>query len=82
MSVSQVRLWQHYDDLWPKIQARQATQDELRAVQAILDEKYRLMRAIFQRHHLAVNVATVAWGQGGYWRRLRWHWPKPPKPDG
>jgi hypothetical protein len=33
-----------------------------------------MMRDIFQDDHLAVNVAYIAWGGGGYWKRLGWRW--------
>jgi hypothetical protein len=44
------------------------------AAHDVLDRRYRLMREIFQQSPLAVNVAQVAWGGGGYWKRLGWRW--------
>ena len=32
------------------------------------------MREMFQSLPLAVNIAYVAWGGGGYWKRLGWRW--------
>lgn len=44
------------------------------SAQRLLDRKYWLMREIFEKDYLAVNVAYVAWGGGGYWKRLGWRW--------
>ena len=76
----QAELWRTYLRLWPRIRQRAATPDEIQAAHRILDRKYRLMRDILRDHHLAVNVATVAWGQGALWGRLRWRWPAPDAP--
>ena len=35
-----------------------------------LDRNWKLSRNIFDDHHLAVNVAYVAWGSWGYFGRL------------
>ena len=40
----------------------------------VLDKDYWLMREIFENDPLAVNVAYVAWGGGGLWKRLGWSW--------
>jgi hypothetical protein len=44
------------------------------AARRLLDQKFRMMRDIFEEDHLAVNVAYIAWGGGGYWKRLGWRW--------
>ena len=43
-----------------------------------LDERYALMREIFQKTPLALNVAYISWGEDGLWSRLGWQ--RPPKP--
>lgn len=45
------------------------------AARRTLDERFALMREIFQQAPLAVNVAYVSWGEDGLWGRLGW---KPP----
>ena len=52
----------------------QKTGADRTAAQRLLDGKYWMMRDIFENGHLAVNVAYVAWGGGGYWKRLGWRW--------
>jgi hypothetical protein len=44
------------------------------AAHRVLDSKCWLMRDVFEKSHLAVNVAYVAWGGGARWRRLGWQW--------
>lgn len=41
-----------------------------------LDERRVLMREIFERHHLALNVAMISWGEDAGWKALGW---KPPR---
>lgn len=43
----------------------------------LLDTRYWMMRRMFQDHHLAVNLAYVAWGEGGLWQRVGWKWQGP-----
>jgi hypothetical protein len=50
-----------------------------RAAKAILDERFALMREVFQKSPLAINVAYVSWGEDGSWRRLGWSQPKAEK---
>jgi len=62
---------------------RQEGKVDREAARRLLDRKYWLMRDIFENHHLAVNVAYVAWGGGARWRRLGWQWEtKHPTPAG
>lgn len=42
------------------------------AIGAVEQEKWLLMRRIFREDHLAVNVAMVAWGGEGLFRRFGW----------
>jgi len=53
---------------------RQEANADRTAARRILDRKYWMMRDIFEQDHPAVNVAYVAWGGGGYWKRLGWRW--------
>lgn len=36
------------------------------------EERYALMRDIFQNDFLAINVASISWGEDGYLKRLGW----------
>jgi hypothetical protein len=51
-----------------------ATLDKAAARKAC-DDRYAMMRRIFQDNFLAVNVAAVSWGEDGYLRRLHWKHP-------
>jgi hypothetical protein len=42
------------------------------AVRKTLDERFALMRDVFQKTPLAVNVAYVSWGEDTLWARLGW----------
>lgn len=42
------------------------------AAKKTLDDRYALMREIFQKTPLAVNVAYVSWGEDALWGRLGW----------
>lgn len=53
---------------------RQEADADRACAQRLLDRKYWIMRDIFPKDHLAVNVAYIAWGGGGYWKRLGWRW--------
>jgi hypothetical protein len=46
------------------------------AAKAVLDARYAMMREIFEKNHLAVNVAYVSWGEDGLWGQLGWKAPK------
>ena len=39
------------------------------------DERFAMMRDIFENNVLAVNVAYISWGEDGYLKRLRWRHP-------
>lgn len=53
-----------------------ATADKAAAKQ-VLDERFALMREIFQKQPLAVNVGYVSWGEDGLWGQLGYRSPKP-----
>ncbi len=42
-----------------------------------LDNNWLVSRDVFQNNHLAVNVATVAWGSWSYFGRYYWSGPSP-----
>ena len=46
-------------------------------IRSALDNNWLVSRDIFQNHHLAVNVATVAWGSWSYFGRFGWSEPSP-----
>jgi hypothetical protein len=48
------------------------------AAKKVLDERYALMREIFQKTPLALNAAYVSWGEDGQWSRLGWERPRKP----
>lgn len=45
------------------------------AARKTCDERYEMMRDIFQNNFLAVNVAAVSWGEDGHIKRLGWKYP-------
>ena len=45
------------------------------AARKACEERYALMRDIFQNNFLTVNVAYVSWGEDGYLKRLAWKHP-------
>ena len=47
-----------------------------------LDNNWRVSRTIFENDHLAVNVATVAWGSWNYFVRFGWSGPSEAARDG
>jgi len=42
------------------------------AARKACEERHALMRDIFQNDFLAVNVASISWGEDGYLKRLGW----------
>jgi Domain of unknown function (DUF4838) len=42
------------------------------AVRKTLDERFALMREVFQKTPLAMNVAYISWGEDALWVRLGW----------
>lgn len=46
-------------------------------IRAALDNNWLVSRDVFQNHHLAVNVPTVAWGSWSYFGRYYWSEPSP-----
>jgi len=45
------------------------------AARRTLDERFALMREIFQKAPLALNVAYISWGEDALWPRLGWERP-------
>src|SRR5262249_30948761 len=68
---------------WTELEARahaflaDAGKADRKAAGKALDERLALMKEIFQKAPLAVNVAYVSWGEDALWGRLGW---KPPGP--
>jgi len=48
------------------------------AARKTLDDRFALMREIFQRTPLALNVAYISWGEDALWARLGWEPPARP----
>ena len=46
-------------------------------IRAALDNNWLVSRDVFENNHLAVNVATVAWGSWSYFARFGWSKPSP-----
>ncbi len=46
-------------------------------IRAALDNNWLVSRDVFENNHLAVNVATVAWGSWAYFGRFYWSEPSP-----
>ena len=45
------------------------------AARKACEERFALMRDVFQNDFLAVNVAAISWGEDGYIKRLGWKHP-------
>jgi hypothetical protein len=54
---------------------RRLSADEQAEAIRLLDEKYRMMRRIFEQEHFAVNTAAMCWGEWGRFKRLGWTGP-------
>lgn len=48
------------------------------AVRKLCDERFAMMREIFQKEFLALNVAAISWGEDGALKRFGWTHPRPP----
>ena len=59
------------DREWQEIGGRLSPEMKARAGKA-LDRNWEASRDIFENHPLAVNVANVAWGSWGYFKRFQW----------
>ena len=46
-------------------------------IREALDDNWLVSRDVFENNHLAVNVATVAWGSWAYFGRYYWNEPSP-----
>ena len=46
-------------------------------IRSALDDNWLVSRDVFENNHLAVNVATVAWGSWNYFGRFGWSDPSP-----
>jgi hypothetical protein len=51
--------------------------DTKQRIRAALDNNWLVSRDVFENNHLAVNVATVAWGSWAYFGRFYWSEPSP-----
>jgi hypothetical protein len=59
------------DREWQEIGGRLSLEMKERARRA-LDRNWEASRDIFENHPLAVNVANVAWGSWGYFKKFQW----------
>jgi hypothetical protein len=63
---------------WTEIEARAHTfladpdKADKEAASTTLDERLALMREVFQKTPLALNVAYISWGEDALWSRLGW----------
>ena len=66
---------------WTQIEARchsfliDPAKADKRAAKKTLDERFALMREVFQKAPLAMNVAYISWGEDALWTRLGWERP-------
>lgn len=51
--------------------------DTKQRIRNALDNNWLVSRNVFENHHLAVNVATVAWGSWSFFGRFGWSEPSP-----
>lgn len=67
---------------WTEIEARShafltdSAKADKSAAKKTLDERFTLMREVFQKTPLAVNVAYVSWGEDALWAKLGWERPR------
>jgi len=54
---------------------RRLNADEQAEAIRLLDEKFRMMRRIFEQEHFAVNTAAMCWGEWARFKRLGWTGP-------
>jgi hypothetical protein len=70
---------------WTDIESRahaflaDPTKADKKAAKKLLDERFALMREIFQESPLALNVAYISYGEDGVWPKLGWERPKAAK---
>ncbi|HKB40150.1 MAG TPA: DUF4838 domain-containing protein [Gemmataceae bacterium] len=68
---------------WTEIEARahafltDPQKADRKAARKVLDERFALMREIFVKTPLALNVAYICWGEDALWARLGWERPGP-----
>jgi hypothetical protein len=66
---------------WTEIEARShafltdPAKADKEAARRILDERFALMRDVFQKTPLALNVAYICWGEDALWAKLGWERP-------
>jgi hypothetical protein len=80
--ISFLRLGLDFTDMQAKIYRflrrdteKRLSADERTQAKKLLDEKWLIMRRIFQDEHFAVNVSVMCWGEWGRFRRLGWEGP-------
>jgi len=56
---------------------RQLSAAEKNQARQLLDQKWLMMRNIFQQEHFAVNVAALCWGEWERFKKLGWTGPSP-----
>ena len=54
---------------------RRLSKDEQAQAKRLLEEKWLMMRRIFQQEHFAVNVSAMCWGEWWRFKRLDWSGP-------
>jgi hypothetical protein len=57
--------------------AKRLPPETKRRIRETLDRNWLVSRDVFENQHLAVNVATVAWGSWNYFARFGWSDPSP-----
>jgi len=80
--ISFLRLGLDFTELQAKIYRllkldaeRRLSEAEQAQARRLLDEKWLIMRRIFQEEHFAVNVSAICWGEWGRFKRLGWNGP-------
>jgi hypothetical protein len=68
---------------WTQIELRahsllgEAAKVDREATRKVLDERFALMKEVFQKTPVALNVAYISWGEDALWARLGWERPGP-----
>jgi hypothetical protein len=66
---------------WTEIEARahallaDPNKADRKAARKVLDERFAVMKEVFQKMPLALNVAYISWGEDALWTRLGWKRP-------
>jgi hypothetical protein len=68
---------------WTEVEARahallaDPAKTDREAARRILDDRFALLREVFEKMPLALNAAYICWGEDALWARVGWQAPRP-----